>query len=294
MRKLLASLMVIAALTGQALADGADTGTFKLAIPGAAALADEGAILKRMLSPAVYQAHFGDSNQAGQAIDPTKELWVLHVPGGYDGSTAYGLLVWIPPGDDARIPAGWTGILESRHIIYIAAEQSGNSQSVYARREPLALTGYAYVLGHYRIDSDRVYVGGFSGGGVVASHIAPAYADIFAGGLFVSTSDGIDIAPSNGVADDRVPPPAYDGLALMRSRGRYIFTVGADDSINALITQRAFASYRTLCIPRIKLLQIAKAAHENLSARWLEYSLNYLDSAKPSGDPQACTGAGRD
>ena len=241
-----------------------------------------------MLTPAVYQAHFGSSAPMGQSINPQKETWILYVPPQYDGSKAYGVLVWIPPGDDATIPGGWRAALDSHSIIYIAAERSGNQQPVYDRRVPLALTGYSYVFDHYRIDKNRVYIGGFSGGGVVASHLAPAFADIFSGGLFVSTADGIDVEPSSHVDEERIPVPMKDHLSIMRLRGRYIFAVGADDSINILIVNRAFDSYRTLCIFRIKFLEISNTGHENLSRRWLDYSLSYLDSPGALGSSPLC------
>ncbi len=287
-RKILAYLLVCMTFASQAMADNANSWTLNIHIGVQSALADRGVILRRMLMPAVYQAHFGNAVPAGQSVNPQNETWVLYIPPQYDGTKAYGVLVWISPGDDASLPYGWQGALDSHKIIYIAAERSGNEQPVYDRRVPLALTGYSYVLDHYRIDKNRVYVGGFSGGGVVASHIAPAFADIFSGGLFVSTADGINTEPSNDVNEDRIPVPMKDKLSMMRSQGRYIFTVGADDPINATLVLRAFDSYRALCVSRIKFLEIPHAGHENLSRRWLDYSLNYLDSPKALFNPSSC------
>ena len=123
---------------------------------------------------------------------------------------------------------------------------------------------------------------------MVASHIAPAFTDSFWGGLFVSTADGINIKPSNGIEDDRVPLPTKAGLSAMRSHGGYIFTVGADGPINSMLVFRAFDSYRALCIPRIKLLEVPNTGHENLSHRWLDYTLSYLDSPGTLDHSRSC------
>ncbi|MGA9853763.1 MAG: hypothetical protein WBR29_00600 [Gammaproteobacteria bacterium] len=290
--KILTCLFMCLISACQAMAGPADTGLLKIHIDVPSPLADRGVILKRMLAPAVYQAHFGDTVPVGQSIDPQNETWVLYVPPQYDDSSAYGVLVWIPPGDDASIPYGWRGALDLHKMIYIAADRSGNDQSVYDRRAPLALTGYSYVRDHYHIDMNRVYIGGFSGGGVVASHIAPAFANIFSGGLFVSTADGINIRPSNGNEDDHAPLPTKAELSEMRSNGRYIFTVGEDDPINSMLVNRAFDSYRALCISRIKLLEVPDTGHENLNHRWLNYALSYLDTPGTPDHPRSCTANG--
>ena len=285
-------LLAGAAFATAAVAGNVATGTLEVTGAAPAALADRSVILGRMLTPSVYRAHFGQSVPSGQPIQPQDEKWVMYIPPRYDGAKAYGLLVWISPGERADVPYGWQTALDSHDIIYIAAERSGNEQPVYSRRVPLALTGYAYAVSHYRIDKNRVYIGGFSGGGVVASHIASAFGDIFTGGLFVSTADGIDIEPSNGVKEDRVPVPQKSDLARMRTQGRYMFTVGEDDSINAMIVQRAFDSYRALCITHIRLLAIPHTGHENLSRRWLDYSLNFLDSPGSGSGASFCVVVG--
>lgn len=206
------------------MADKANTGTLNIHIGVQSALADRGVILRRMLTLAVYRTHFGNTVPAGQSINPQNETWVLYIPPQYDGTKAYGVLVCISPGDDASLPYGWRGALDSHKIIYIAAGRSGNEQPVYDRRVPLALTGYSYVLDHYRVDKNRVYVGGFSGGGVVASHIASAFVDIFSGGLFVSTAvSGRCASPIDASSTMTLCPGA--NFAPLRTLRRATFAV---------------------------------------------------------------------
>ena len=48
----------------------------------------------------------------GQVIDPAQEQWQVYVPEDYDGSTPYGVLVWVAPWDVLGIPSGWQSALE--------------------------------------------------------------------------------------------------------------------------------------------------------------------------------------
>jgi len=207
----------------------------------------------------------------GQSITPSAETWHVFVPEDYSGSEPYGVLVWISPSDDGALPGGWQHALRDNKLIYVAADRSGNAQDVVTRRVPLALTGLAGIEAAYKVDASRVYVGGFSGGGVTASHVAAAYADVFTGGLFVSTSHGI------GTLDMPVPP--LDKFQAMRSRGRYVFTVGSEETDNQIMTTRAVDAFRSLCILRLEYLHIPNAGHANLDSRVFLRALKYLDTA---------------
>jgi pimeloyl-ACP methyl ester carboxylesterase len=138
------------------------------------------------------------------------------------------------------------------------------------RRVPLALTGLENIVARYNTDPARIYVGGFSGGGVTASVIAAAYADVFSGGVFVATSDGL--------GTDNVPVPPLDRYRLMQTRGRYVFLVGTEDPINEAITNRAVSAYRDLCVLRVRTLEMINRGHTDASSRYLTSALNYLDS----------------
>ncbi|HEX4300550.1 MAG TPA: PHB depolymerase family esterase, partial [Gammaproteobacteria bacterium] len=163
-------------------------------------------------------------------------------------------------------------------LIYIGADKSGNVESLVERRVPLALTGLVNIEAMYKIDPARVYIAGFSGGGVTASRMAVAYADIFTGGLFVSTSDGI------GSPDAPVPP--LERFSLMRSRGRYVFTSGDEETGNLIANVRAVGEYRSLCVPRVDFIHIPNATHANIDSRVFAHAVTYLDTP-PALDPAA-------
>ena len=215
-------------------------------------------------------------------ITPSEESWHVYVPEEYDGTQPYGVLVWISPFESGELPTGWQHLLREHRLIYVAADRSGNAQDVVTRRVPLALTGLAGIQAAYRIDPARIYVGGFSGGGATASHVAAAYADMFTGGLFVSGSHGI------GTAQMAAPTP--DHLRLMQSRGRYVFTVGSEEIDNQILISRAVDAFRALCVLRLDYIHIANGGHANLESRVLLRALKYLDdpSAPSASDQSDC------
>lgn len=252
------------------------TGLYETSFDQVTALADAAEILQRTQPVAYAEREARHDLPSGQVITPAKETWQVYVPKSYDGTVPYGVLVWIQPEDESRFPPGWGGVLDAHHVIYVSAANSGNDQAVYSRRIPLALTGLANIESRYRIDPARVYVGGFSGGGKVASTIAAAYADVFTGGLFVANSFGIGTT--------EIPVPAPDVYKLMRERGRYVFLVGSDDPVAELVTNRAVAADKQRCILRVKVVNMFNRGHVNANAAYLNYALKYLDSP-PALDP---------
>lgn len=264
-------LCMLLVTTPAALADAPRTGNYQTTFDQTTPLAGGVEIFKRMLHPMSYAQKIAEYNPpAGQVIDPVKEHWQVYVPEDYDGSIPYGVLVWVAPWDELGIPPGWQSLLKAHHLIYVAAGNSGNDQSVPMRRVPLALTGLANIEARYKTDPARIYVAGFSGGGVTASVIAAAYADVFTGGMFVGTSYGL------GTDDE--PVPQLDRYRLMQSRGRYVFLVGTEDSINEGITNHASSAYVDHCVLRVRKLSMLNEGHRDVSARYLSSALNYLDS----------------
>lgn len=255
-------------------ADAPRTGAFRIAFYGTSPLADGAEVLKRLLHPLVYKEWQAQGRvKPGQTIVPSEESWQVYVPPDYDGSQAYGVLVWVSPGDSGAMEENWQHALREHKLIYIGADKSGNEQSVVTRRVPLALTGLADLEAIYRIDPARIYIAGFSGGGVTASRMAAAYADVFTGGLFVSTAEG------PGSSD--VPVPPLERFELMRSRGRYVFTSGDEETSNLVMNERAVDEYRSLCIPRVDFIHIPNGTHANLESRYFDRAVQYLDNPPP-------------
>ncbi|MDF1667128.1 MAG: hypothetical protein P1V97_35620, partial [Planctomycetota bacterium] len=98
-----------------------------------------------------------------------KERFNVYVPKSYKRSKKkYGLFIWIAPSHDGRPPPIWRSRFDKLKLIAIGADRSGNERKTPVRIG-LALDAVHNATRQYRIDSDRVYVGGFSGGGRVST-----------------------------------------------------------------------------------------------------------------------------
>jgi len=115
------------------------------------------------------------------AFDPNAERFFVHVPEEYSGETAYGLIVFTDADSDSRqLPEGWQTVLDQRKFLYIAPQGAGNDQHSN-RRLGLAVLGALEMMKHYRIDPNRVYAAGFSGGARMAGLLGFYQTDVFHG-----------------------------------------------------------------------------------------------------------------
>jgi poly(3-hydroxybutyrate) depolymerase len=158
-------------------------------------LASMSEVLRRTLSPLdelqlQEQLTRSGRHLEGQSINLANERFVLYVPA-QAPIFGYGLMVFVPPWEDARMPADWAQVMDRYGMIFVSAARSGNEQNVATRREPLAITAAYNVMQRYPVAAQRVFVAGFSGGSRVAQRLALAYPDLFRGALLNAGSDPI-------------------------------------------------------------------------------------------------------
>ena len=116
---------------------------------------------------------------------------------------------------------------------------SGNTRLPW-NRVGLALDAAYNAARYYEIDPERVYVGGYSGGGRIATALTLFYPEVFRGGLFVY---GVDFYRRISVPDRPgsdwlpwfpVPPKAT--LSQLRDDSRLVLLTG-DRDFNRLQTE---------------------------------------------------------
>lgn len=203
-----------------------------------------------------------------QAIDLQQETFVVYVPA-RQPPQGYGLLSFIPPWQDARLPAGWAAIFDDSSIIFVSAAKSGNEENVIDRRIPLALLGAYNIMQRYPIDTDRVYVGGFSGGARVAMKVALAYPDLFRGALLNAGSDPI------GTREVLLPP---DDLFLkFQSSSVIVYVTGTDDSWNTQHDMVSRDSMNAWCVFNTSVDPMIKVGHEIAAPYPVRRALAALD-----------------
>ena len=177
-----------------------------------------------------------------QPIDLAKEKFALYVPS-QAPPRGYGLLVFVPPWTEAKLPEGWAPVLDQYGVITVSAAQSGNDASVLGRREPLALLAEQNIVRQYRVDPQRIFVAGFSGGARVAMRLALAYPDVFRGAMLNAGSDPI--------GDGDTPLPPRD-LFLQFQASRLVYVTGSQDIFHLMRDAASRQSMRTWCVFDVK------------------------------------------
>lgn len=202
-----------------------------------------------------------------QSIDLAQEKFALYVPGGPPPPRGWALIVWVPPWNKLTHPDEWRGALDRHRMVFVSARNSGNDTSLYDRRLPLALLGFANVASAMPVDRERVFVGGFSGGSRVAEIAALAYPDVFRGAMLHAGSDTIE--------DEKfLPPPDLLSLFL---RSRLVFVTGESDEAIQRGDEAARMSLRALGATNIATIVARRLGHDPLDAASFTRALDALD-----------------
>ncbi len=131
----------------------------------------------------------GRNSRLNYEFDLSKEPALIHVPASYDGSTPFGLIVFLPgDGPFTTAPRGWEKVLEQRRLLFVSPQNALNSRD-WDRRCALAVVCALKMRELYQIDPRRVYAAGYSGGACMAARLGYYHADLFAGTIQSCGSD---------------------------------------------------------------------------------------------------------
>jgi hypothetical protein len=241
-------------------------------------------VARRTLSPLASLEIMRAAAKSGlraQAIDLQQETFSVYVPRKRP-PLGYGVLVFVPPWEDARLPAGWGPVLDASGLILVCAAKSGNEASVIDRRIPLALLGVYNIIRSHPIDADRVYIGGFSGGARVAMRVALGYPDLFRGALLNAGSDPI--------ADKGTVLPPNELFAQFQNSSRLVYVTGSDDSSNIDRDMASRGSMSAWCVFGTEVQTMPWVGHEIATADFLRRAIVALDRRSPvdAGRLAAC------
>jgi predicted peptidase len=157
-------------------------------------------------------------------------------------------------------------VLDRHNVIWIGADRAGNSAMV-GRRVLFAMLAPSAARTQYRIEDERIYITGLSGGGKTASMIATDQAQLFRGAIYVCGVERWDREPER--------------LEQIRNN-HYVFVTGTYDQALEP-TKRAFRAYRKAGIENSKLMVIRNMTHRNPDSYDFEEALAYLDSRMQPG-----------
>jgi predicted esterase len=207
-----------------------------------------------------------------QPLDLAAERFAVYVPQ-QPPPQGYGLLVFVSPWDEARLPIGWASVLDRYGLIFVSAARSGNDMNILGRRAPLAVTAAQNLMRRYAIDPNRVYVAGFSGGSRTAMRLALGYPDLFHGALLMAGSDP--------VGEATISPPPRDLFARFQSETRLVYLTGEADTINLAADGASIRSMHELCVTDIKVIDAPQMGHEVANDSAFDQGLRALTEPTP-------------
>jgi pimeloyl-ACP methyl ester carboxylesterase len=267
---LLATLGLVGAAATPAIA--ANDGLMKDVMFGDyAAAASSSELARRLLTPLAFERIRPRlANAKAEPLDLAQERFVVYVPQGAPPPNGYGLLVFIPPWPEAALPKDWPRVLDRHGMIFVSVAHSGNDADTLDRRIPLALLGYENIRRRYKVDPDRAYVGGLSGGSRVALRVALAYPDLFRGALLNAGSD-----PLGG---DGIALPPADLFERFQDSTRLVFLTGDRDEVNLHNDLVSRKSLRDWCVLDVASVTMPRTGHAIADAAGLERALKALDA----------------
>jgi len=234
-------------------------------------------LARRLLSPltaakipqALARAGAGLS---AQPIDLAGERFVVYAPptappGGY------GLMVFVPPWPEAKLPLGWAPVLDRYGLIFVSAARSDNQTSALARREPLALLAEQNIVSRYKVDPNRIYIAGFSGGSRIAMRLALGYPDLFRGALLNAGADPI--------GDGDIPLPPKDLFLQFQQSSRLVYVTGQRDVVSLGMDGGSAQSMRGWCMFDLDAEVTPWVGHAAADPAALVHALDALTHPQP-------------
>jgi hypothetical protein len=173
------------------------------------------------------------------------QRYQLYVPRDYNPDRLWPLVLFVSPGDDPLGWRFWQKPCEEKGAFFCAAYGAGNNCPA-GQRLRIILDAFDDVRRHYKVDPDRTYLTGFSGGGRMACTIAFALPEYFGG-----------VAPVGGTN----PLNGLDYLRLrVRDRLSVAFLTGEKDFNRRENEEFMFPLFTDLGI-RSKLWVVPKLDH---------------------------------
>jgi dienelactone hydrolase len=231
-------------------------------------------IVRRMLSPLAGAQIPATLARTGtrlsdQPVNLANENFILYVPV-REPSQGYGMIAFVPPWDKTAVPPDWIPVFEQSGLIFVSAARSGNDASVLGRRYPLALLAEYNVGKRYRLDPQRIFVAGFSGGSRVALRLALAYPDVFSGAILNAGSDPI--------GDPKAPlPPKYLFLRFQETM-HLVYVTGDRDVMPTIEDRASMRSMREWCMFNVDSYVEPFVAHDTMNASALTRALEFLSA----------------
>ncbi len=221
-----------------------------------------------------------------------QENYYVYLPDNYDGSEPFGLLAFVDASDSVQLPTGWDQVLKDRKLIYVAAENVGNKQSM-RRRCAVTMDGVVQMEKSYKIDPARVYLSGVSGGARMSVYTSFHYPDFFTGIIPICGADYFRPVPKvAATAADVYGVNAYDDflVPVAKQKLRIALITGEKDWRRGNILDIYNGAYVKDGF-NVKLWDVPGMGHEICTPEILGQALDFIekkpDSPAVASGPQS-------
>lgn len=214
-----------------------------------------------------------------------EQTMFLFVPENYDGGPGWGMFVYTSPVPNGAITNQYHSLMEKHKLIYVAPNNADNSKPLFFRMG-LTLDAFATVKSLYRIDPERVYAAGLSGGGTIATTEAVYYPEIFHGLINFSSQYFLIKSPSylDNYTYNRRWTDA-DTRALKKFSYRFAFNTGDRDK-NYNEVKAAVKAWSEIGLDA-KLFDQPGLGHTLPSAEYLDKMLTWIQEPQDQAVEQS-------
>jgi predicted esterase len=216
----------------------------------------------------------------------TNETFRIIAPQTYPTNVLWGLFVWISPNDDPGLPSDWERELANDHLVVASACRSGNQRHPLDRFR-LALDATCNSCRQFKIDRQRIYVSGFSGGARIASMLGVGYADLFTGTLCVC---GVNFYKGVPTLEQKYFPATYvpdPGVLLLAKRnGHFVLLTGETDPNRQITKDTMENGFKPNGFKNVLYVEVPGMSHAIPDATMLHRALVFLSGTNlPSPVP---------
>jgi poly(3-hydroxybutyrate) depolymerase len=175
------------------------------------------------------------------------------------------VVVFVSPNASAAPQADWIEVLERNNLIWVAAQDFGNTE-LTAKRIVATIMGLTMVRQNFQIDNTRIYVAGMSGGGRVAGKVATMFPQLFTGAMYFA---GVDFWTA-------AEKPLLERIA----KNRYVFLTGEDD-FNRRETRRVYKKYLRAGVSQVLLMDLPSFGHQYPNGEQFNQAVMFLQTGVP-------------
>jgi hypothetical protein len=236
-----------------------------------------------------------DEEAAKSDYKLAEESFEVYIPPTYTGEKPFGLLVFVSPGGGGSLKGydgrnKWQSIIDAHELIWVGPNKIGNDR-VARPRMSIAIDAAVNMQTRYKIDPNRVYIAGVSGGGRIASMLGVGYPDVFKGGFYMIGCNFYRREPSIEQKGSYRPSyyvPPTKIYEMAKKQVKHVFLTGDTDG-NREQTQIYYKGFVRDGFQHCTYFQVPGMGHSPPPQDWFEKGIAALDAPLP--DPKTSVAA---